>query len=589
MGRAIKAFRSALLILASALSYSCLESSPGTDAPETGTPQGLFGVLVDASGKPVAGAAVHAVLVPVSAGSQVPAKRTAADDTATTDSTGTFVFENLASGTYNLQGDYDRGSLVVLIREVQYAGNGSVKELPTDTLRAAGRIEGRIITSVSGDGGTLCSIPGTSCLATTDDSGRFLIANVPQGAFPLECRKDGFLKVSETSVQVQSGKATVLGSKSMEPDPAFPPPPPENLRAWYDTVSGAVRLAWSPVGVSDLDGYWVYRNASSAADPQRINPDLIRDTTYVDSAHRVSDSADLNLIYRVKAQDENADISTVHSQPVTVATLAPLRTNLVFPDFILAGDTIAVQGFARSGVALTSLDVSIWRGNTEVSTGGGFTISSSPLPGGRKQWDYAADARLEIITAGDVAGGEYVLRVVARAGGRVSADSSVFEVGDGMVSERSLVAGAQSNATSGAFIDLDDFRAHTLAPAMAIAADIDLVFAYSTSIISAAIYSPYAAKNGVWTTAGFDFVQGLEPANRTEMRLTNADFASIRTQSQIDSLWSSGADVADGRLPLDSGTVFLAKSDKGLIVLIQAEDVFESATGKAGFRGKAKF
>jgi hypothetical protein len=158
-----------------------------------------------------------------------------------------------------------------------------------------------------------------------------------------------------------------------------------------------------------------------------------------------------------------------------------------------------------------------------------------------------------------------------------------------LLEERSLSAGAQSNPALGSFIDLDGFSAHTVSDARGRAGDIDLFFAYATSIASAAIFSPLAAKNGIDGSGGFNLLVNFNPASDTELKTVAADFSSIITQGQIDSLWRIATVSANGRIRLETGTVFLAKSNLGLVALIRVETVIQSASGTSEMRGKAKF
>lgn len=204
--------------------------------------------------------------------------------------------------------------------------------------------------------------------------------------------------------------------------------------------------------------------------------------------------------------------------------------------------SVSVTVFDASGTA-------VFRGLTEVDVEAGSTVPASldlsPIPG-------------------------------------PSIDDSIY------LSEKSLTAGAQSNPTLGSFIDLDDYSAHLLSDVRNRAADIDLFFGFSTSISSAAIYSPHTAKNGSGGSSGFNLLAAFNPALNTELK-TASEFDSIRTQSQIDSLWAAATVSTNGRIPLVAGSVFMAKSNLGLIVLIKVETVDQNALGSAVLHGKAKF
>jgi hypothetical protein len=373
-----------------------------------------------------------------------------------------------------------------------------------------------------------------------------------------------------------------------DPGSEEPPPAPSDVRIAYDTVAGTVRISWSPVGAEDLEGYLVYRSAAGSDEPSRINASPVRDTFYVDDVERLSDTSDLHLTYRVKAQNRDAVASRDYSDPVSVGTLVPLRARITIPDTVAAGDTIHATGFARSGIPLTFLDVSV-RIRAGAGAAPGFQVTFTPPPAGSKRWDMGSDARLRIATGPADSDVECSLRYEIRAGGRILVDSMPFVLRAVGAEERTVSAGAQANAALGSSIDIDPFRSHFIVPAQAIAGEIDLILAFSTSLNAMAIYSPHAAKNGVGAAGGFSFMQDMNPVNATEIRTTVVRYEDVRTRAQVDSLWNAGKPVAEGRLPISTGMAFLAKSNQGRIVLLQASGLTESSSGKADFRGKAGF
>lgn len=159
-----------------------------------------------------------------------------------------------------------------------------------------------------------------------------------------------------------------------------------------------------------------------------------------------------------------------------------------------------------------------------------------------------------------------------------------------LVTTKTVTAGAEQNADFGSAIDLDSFVSYKITPAKAIAADIDLIFAYSGSAASSAIYSPDSAKGGIGGSAGFNFLSDFAPANGTQLKtVTGVTISSITTKAQVDSLWTAGTAVANGRVLLSAGTTFLAKSNLNLVVLVKVDSVTTGATGKASFSGVAKF
>jgi hypothetical protein len=294
--------------------------------------KGVTGILVNRKKEPMANSMVLALL----GGSEE--KKTSALTTATeynrysgtdsvlTDSTGRYVFESLVAGNYNLQGNYQSGSLVVLIRDVKFDGGNALVEVPTDTLRAPGKISGRALLLEQDNGGIICYVPGTSYLAITDDSGSFVLSNIPQGKYTIAYRKEGWKTAKDTGVVVISGQTTELRTKNMEADPAFPPPAPSNLHIIYDTLNGVATIKWKPVVVSDLAGYVVYRNLSSSTIPERISPLLLTDTTFKDTIFKLRmDPKQLDLVFRIKSQDADANLSTSFSKAVQLQAPSPMQ------------------------------------------------------------------------------------------------------------------------------------------------------------------------------------------------------------------------------------------------------------------------
>jgi uncharacterized protein (TIGR02145 family) len=297
------------------------------------THKGLYGKLVDKEGKVVFGAkvkAINATRVMQNSNSAHIISATGGDS-VTTDSSGYYTFESLVAGTYNLQGNYSDGKLVVLITNIIYDSAGAIKEVKTDTLRAPGQISGNVNTNTEDNGGVLCYVPGTSYLSMTDDTGGFSLLNIPQGNYKVTYRKEGLKTVSDTGIEVRSGERTKLPVKNMEADPAYPPPAPADLSVTYDTLHGCAVLKWKPVIVSDLAGYVIYRNDTSLTTPLQISKSLVVDTMYIDTVyHNLMDTIDQAFLYRNKAQDKDANLSTVYSKPFTIRTPSPTKVRTFF-------------------------------------------------------------------------------------------------------------------------------------------------------------------------------------------------------------------------------------------------------------------
>jgi hypothetical protein len=184
-------------------------------------------------------------------------------------------------------------------------------------------------------------------------------------------------------------------------------------------------------------------------------------------------------------------------------------------------------------------------------------------------------------------GGASFKCVVTNSAGSVTSSAATLLV-NVPVTSLSLTAGAQGNANNGSFLDIDNMTDYLSGEVTtnASSADIDLFFGYSTTSNAAAIYSPDIAAGA----NGFTVAQNtLTTANTTHIRSVTATFASITNQSQIDSLWTTVSDVANGKLVINNGDTFIAESNLGLLVLIQVSAVVQSANGTVTLTGKSKF
>jgi hypothetical protein len=268
---------------------------------------GIYGILVDASGKPVQGARVKAL----------PAAAAADTDSVVTDGKGRYAFDSLPSGAYNLLGDFGSGSLVVLIPDVKV--RDSAQDLGIDTLRTPGSIRGRFLAGSMGKAGILAVVAGISRLELSDDSGRFQINGVPQGRYTLRYNGPGYIIPEDTGVVVKAERTTVLPDKHLEYDPALSPPEPIGLKARYDTLSERVLLSWEVVPVSDLDGFLIYRDDPAFMDPQVVPGGFTKGTTFIDSTFsKASMAQGWTLTYRVRSRDLKANKSINFSDPVEV-------------------------------------------------------------------------------------------------------------------------------------------------------------------------------------------------------------------------------------------------------------------------------
>jgi hypothetical protein len=154
---------------------------------------------------------------------------------------------------------------------------------------------------------------------------------------------------------------------------------------------------------------------------------------------------------------------------------------------------------------------------------------------------------------------------------------------------KSIELGAQSN-TKPSSLDLDTWTAYSATDGATKSADIDIVFAFSTSADIAALYSPNIAKNGVaGSSGGFDFMASWPNANTTLMRkVTVANIDNVKSQADIKALYDAGSDPSPvGRIEATAGSYIVALSDDGKYVLIKVDTVTAAANGETKLSGWA--
>ena len=171
-----------------------------------------------------------------------------------------------------------------------------------------------------------------------------------------------------------------------------------------------------------------------------------------------------------------------------------------------------------------------------------------------------------------------------------NSDTVAVVVAVDSVKTKSVMVGAQANNDLGSFIDLDTYGVLKQTAAEAASATVDLIFAYSGSASSSAVYSPNAAKAGIAGGLPLDIATGLSTANTTELKtLDAAKYEMVVTKAGLDSLYATGTVAANGRLLVSKGFVFGAKTTGGMVVALKITDVTTSTTGQATIQAKAKW
>lgn len=306
------------------------------DRPETGgNGSGVRGRFVDASGNPLPGVRVSALPAHDFRLAKLSAAARGIADSAVTDGSGRYALPGLASGEYNLVGEYGEGELAVLVPEVKYLASEGLLELGQDTLLAPGSIRGRVLRGGSGQEGVLAYLPGTSYLAVSDSSGTFLVTGIPAGRYRVNYLVPGFQAKTDTGVEVRAGMTARLPDKVLAYDISLPPPAPSMPRAVFDSLLGVVRLEWDRVPVEDLLGYLVYRDTGGASAPLLLTPRIHPETTFVDTltealwAGRIA----ARVTYRIRSVDLAKNPSLNYSPPLVVTASRTWPTDLTMEIF----------------------------------------------------------------------------------------------------------------------------------------------------------------------------------------------------------------------------------------------------------------
>lgn len=255
------------------------------------------------------------------------------------------------------------------------------------------------------------------------------------------------------------------------------------------------------------------------------------------------------------------------------------------PASVKAGQFADVEGTITSENALTGISVSVWKGDVDVTTGLGFTVSQTVLAASKKAWSLKTDGNVRVSVLGQAGTGEYTVKVVATAGTDSAVGKTTLTVTGTAVVTEEVILGSNQNAKGGS-VDLDLLKTYTHAEAKALSEDIDLYYAHG-ALTGDRLYTPDQAKksgfgsttNGpaTWTTA-----------NATEFKklvLSESAFAAISTQEAIDALWAGAAAVSGGSDAVEEGSTYIVNTDLAKKVLIRVTAQTPGAEGTITVKG----
>jgi hypothetical protein len=257
----------------------------------------------------------------------------------------------------------------------------------------------------------------------------------------------------------------------------------------------------------------------------------------------------------------------------------------VTPNSIIAGEGAYVEGTLTSTNALTSVNVSIWKGTTDVTSGKGFTVTQGVLVDDKKAWSLKSDGNVRVTVGGAAATGDYTVKVSAYAGNDSASATTTLTVTGKAVTTQEIVLGSNQNALGGS-VDLDGMTVYSHADAKAISGKIDLYYAHSATG-GDKLFTPAQAKE-----SGFG-AETNGPAtwtvvNETEFRelvLSESAFAAITTQEAIDALWSGATAVTGGGDAVAEGATYIVNSDMAKKVLIRVTAIVPGDAGTVTVKG----
>jgi hypothetical protein len=225
-----------------------------------------------------------------------------------------------------------------------------------------------------------------------------------------------------------------------------------------------------------------------------------------------------------------------------------------------------------SAVTMKVLDAS----DNDVSAN--FTVNFTSAYVGEKKVKLKDDMSTTVAAKTGVAAGTYKLQITATAGTIEQVTSKTFPVTGGgtPVDTGSVIAGANSNATYGSSIDLDQPKAMLTAEANQNVSKIDICYAFSGTENVEKLFSPHHAK-----ASNYNFAAAWANPNQTKFYKTTLNatqYAAITTKEQVTQQWTEPSAVGTS-VACAQGDVFIAKTEQGAIVLMLISAQTAGASG----------
>jgi hypothetical protein len=257
-------------------------------------------------------------------------------DSTTTGANGSFSFYlKNTGGSYTISASYKNGQLVAFIPAFpnnRPANYSDTFYIPVGTIRMLppGWITGKVEIDKADMSGVNCYITKPPLQGFTDNFGVFTIYGVPQGTYKVTFFYPDHIPDRDTPVVVMSGVPTDVGTIILSYDPLKQQPAPREVTLSYDTAHGTVIVNWSAVHVSDLTGYYIYRQMPGEGAPTLRDSVPANETTYHDVVFpNLQDIVPKDISYQIQATDSGHNVGQ-KSNPIIIHALPPILVHTAF-------------------------------------------------------------------------------------------------------------------------------------------------------------------------------------------------------------------------------------------------------------------
>jgi len=215
-----------------------------------------------------------------------------------TDAHGGVALPALPAGYYNLVVRDEAGRAVF---QDSLVSDGSKLPYKSDTIVATGAIKGRVLVQPQDDPRiVLVTLLGAGRYANVDDSGRFLIADLPEGRYTLVLRADQpEYTTTVLAASIRRDSVTDLGSVSM----VFTGMPiVTGIVGKWDSLDGLVSVSWDSAKSAKISGWSILR--SRGDDPSsavQVAYLPVHSTSWTDSVYNPGVDSAMHLRYWIRS------------------------------------------------------------------------------------------------------------------------------------------------------------------------------------------------------------------------------------------------------------------------------------------------